>query len=497
VTRTVEEIEIIVDYLRSFLLPSGVSSDFAFRATELLVLLTFFGIGLLTIALVWHNGQRSMDAWSRVSTGFGKIFSGAQILMAASLRLLRVNWGMIVLIFSLVGVFLMYLYVDPAGRYDLTRVQPELAVELHAADNTILDHVYTDQMRIWVPLSEIDRKLVSLVMFLEDDRFFQHFGLDITEIYQSVATNLKTKRFARGGSTITQQLVKNLYLTRDKNLRRKMLEVPIAMRLERRHTKEEILHTYMNIIEWGPGIYGAEAAARYYFDKSARDLSLAECYFLALIVPNPRLFSPYHEEIGMLRVRKKLKGILRRLYLEGIVSKQERWAHGRLEFSLSNMRQARKYPVYDALQGADRPQWLQLFGEVVQKNPGWRREGDGSYVVKSTVYRPLQKLLDQFETSHLGRLTRRLAATRLGDRRQIVAFSNRAGDVIGVSVLPDLDGYSKLIDFLKAKVKRMPDHKAFSISDFNWAQLVDQKPSFRTPASGPSKTMPRRSKAAK
>jgi monofunctional biosynthetic peptidoglycan transglycosylase len=125
------------------------------------------------------------------------------------------------------------------------------------------------------------------VIVAEDASFYQHDGFDWEGIREAAARNIETGRLARGGSTITQQLAKNLYLSTDKNLLRKVNEAWITWSLERHLTKKRILEIYLNVVEWGDGIYGAEAAARHHFGKHAANLTLSEATLLAAILPAP------------------------------------------------------------------------------------------------------------------------------------------------------------------------------------------------------------------
>lgn len=155
--------------------------------------------------------------------------------------------------------------------------------------------------QIWVPLSRISPLLRQLVIVAEDGTFYQHNGIDPHEFRESLKKDLEEKRFARGFSTITMQVAKNLYLSSQKSLPRKALEILIAYRLEQVLSKQRILEIYLNIIEWGPGIYGAEAASQHYFGKSTWELSPEEAAFLTAIIPNPKSWGhwppgPYVQE---------------------------------------------------------------------------------------------------------------------------------------------------------------------------------------------------------
>jgi monofunctional glycosyltransferase len=165
-------------------------------------------------------------------------------------------------------------------------------------------------IRTWIGYNSISPNLRNAVLIAEDSGFFQHPGYDIDEIKESVKRNWREKRFARGASTITQQLAKNLYLSTSRNPLRKIREFFIAQELERNLSKPRILEIYLNVIEWGDGIYGIEPASRRYFGKSASQLLPEEAAILAAMIPNPRRYTPSR---NMKYLEKRKSEILDRL----------------------------------------------------------------------------------------------------------------------------------------------------------------------------------------
>jgi len=161
-----------------------------------------------------------------------------------------------------------------------------------------------------VAYRNISPNLTRAVLVAEDDQFWQHEGLDIDQLQESLATDWARGRLARGGSTITQQLAKNLYLSPSKNPLRKLRELLIARRLEAELKKARILELYLNVIEWGDGVYGAESASRAYFGVSATEVSPQQAALLAAAIVNPRLLNPAHPSARLIR-RQQL--ILRRM----------------------------------------------------------------------------------------------------------------------------------------------------------------------------------------
>ncbi|MGH7232541.1 MAG: monofunctional biosynthetic peptidoglycan transglycosylase [Nitrospiraceae bacterium] len=144
----------------------------------------------------------------------------------------------------------------------------------------------------WVPLGRISPHLQRAVIVAEDASFYQHEGFDWKGIREAAAQDFESGRLKKGGSTITQQLAKNLYLSSEKTLVRKANEALITRALERHLPKKRILEIYLNVVEWGKGVYGAEAAARHHFHKSAHDLTPEESALLAAMLPAPRMYDP-------------------------------------------------------------------------------------------------------------------------------------------------------------------------------------------------------------
>lgn len=144
----------------------------------------------------------------------------------------------------------------------------------------------------WAPLKRISPYAVKAVIIAEDDKFWSHEGFDFAAIQKAVEKDLRKKRFKAGGSTISQQLAKNLYLTPSKNPIRKLKEAVLTWRLERSLSKRRIIELYLNVAEWGDGIFGIEAASRHYFGKSAADLTAREAARLAVALPSPLRYRP-------------------------------------------------------------------------------------------------------------------------------------------------------------------------------------------------------------
>lgn len=194
----------------------------------------------------------------------------------------RLTWLLTILLGTIVSALIWVVVTTPS------------ATAIRGCLTTSLFHVWLcdEPGNInYLPLKEISSNLKNLVLISEDASFYGHSGFDWDELRNSFEKNVATGRVARGGSTITQQLAKNVFLNSEKTLARKVREAILTVQLESILTKDKIFEKYLNVIEFGPKIFGAEAAAKYYFNKSARDLNILEAAYLTYLIPNPKVYS--------------------------------------------------------------------------------------------------------------------------------------------------------------------------------------------------------------
>ena len=183
----------------------------------------------------------------------------------------------------------------------------------------------------WVPLEDLAALTYRAVVAAEDDRFWDHGGFDPAAILSALRTNVAEGRVVRGGSTISQQVVKNLFLNHDRTLARKLQEAFLTWQLEQRISKREILEIYLNLVHWGPGTYGIRNASMAYFNHMPGQLTLRESAFLAAILPNPALFGQqYTDGIIPPSRRQKMQNLLYNLHRAGYLSEPTRRYHASL-----------------------------------------------------------------------------------------------------------------------------------------------------------------------
>jgi monofunctional glycosyltransferase len=215
----------------------------------------------------------------------------------------RIPFFRIFVVLAAIGfATLAYVYLTLPDVRVLARSNPSTTafMQLRAAE-AARDGRRVRHVQRWVPYSRVSQPLKRAVLVAEDAAFWDHEGIDMEQIRESMRVNWEQGRAVRGASTITQQLAKNLYLTPSRNPLRKLRELIIARRLEAALPKARIFEIYLNVIEWGDGIWGAEAAARTYFGVPASALNAEQAALLAGAIINPRVLNPAHPTPRLVR----------------------------------------------------------------------------------------------------------------------------------------------------------------------------------------------------
>jgi 1A family penicillin-binding protein len=218
------------------------------------------------------------------------------------------------LLFAYISIFL---YAKIAGPPPLNVSQTAV---FYSANGKVLDEVHNGQKRYWVSLDQISPYVKDATLAVEDKRFYEHHGFDMHRIAGAIVADIKAMGKVQGASTITQQYARNLFLEHDKTWTRKLQEALYTIRLEMNYSKDQILEGYMNTIYYGHGAYGIEAAARLYFDKHAKNLTLSEASMLAGIPKGPSYYSPLiHQE----NAKKRQNIILSLMKENGIITAKQ------------------------------------------------------------------------------------------------------------------------------------------------------------------------------
>jgi len=279
-----------------------------------------------------------------------------------------------------IGIFLgaiLAITQDLPQVESLQTYEPSSVTRILADDGRPVRSFFVER-RIPIPLGDIPDDLIKAVIAVEDARFYRHFGLDLKGILRALWRDITSLRVVEGGSTLTQQLSKVLFLTPEKTLIRKIKEAFLAINIERRYSKDEILSLYLNQIYLGEGAYGVEAAARTYFGKHAQELALAECALIAGLPRSPNLYSPinYPE-----RARQRMGVVLDRLLAEGYITQGEYDEALQTGFSLSPT------PIPED----PAPYFTELIRREIEENLGANMLYRGGIIVESTLNLDLQR----------------------------------------------------------------------------------------------------------
>ena len=225
--------------------------------------------------------------------------------------------GIVIIYAGYIGISLMFL---PAVT-DLQDRRTSMTIQVRDWHGSYHPFVVGPKNRYWTTAGNIPLEMKWAVILAEDSNFYKHEGIDVKAIKNAIKYDLEKKSFARGASTITQQVAKNLYLSREKTISRKIKEIVLAKRMEQELTKGRIIELYLNVIELGPMVYGIGHGAQYYFGKPASALTPRECAFIAAMLPGPRMaYNPY-KNLG--KVLKRSNMILRLLHNKGVLSDVE------------------------------------------------------------------------------------------------------------------------------------------------------------------------------
>src|SRR3954468_9003554 len=240
----------------------------------------------------------------------------------SSPRLLRWIWPALaaLLVGALTGVAV-------AAAIHVPRVEalgdwrPSLVTQLYDKSGNVFT-TFARERRVMLKQNEIPQLLQEALLASEDSNFYQHGGIDALGIARAALTDIRSGKVKGGASTITMQLSRTLYLSRERTWRRKVEEAFVAVELEKNYSKPQILTLYLNLVNLGHGNYGVESASRYYFDKPAAKLTLPEAAMLAGIIPAASRYSPYRTPAMVLKQRDR---VLRRMFEEKFIKTQEEY----------------------------------------------------------------------------------------------------------------------------------------------------------------------------
>ncbi len=301
--------------------------------------------------------------------------------------------GIIAVLAIVFAVYTSVLVTDleaHAKTFDLNKLeQMESASVILDRKGKIFGQIYVEN-RETVPYDQLPRDLINAVVAVEDAKFYQHHGYDLLGIVRAALKNLTAGHVRQGASTITQQLARNSFSLKEKTFRRKLLEVFLARRIEDHFGKQKIMELYLNRIYFGGGLYGAEAAARGYFGKSAREMSLAECATLAGLIKSPNKLSPWSDGAASHEVRNYALDRMRDL---DFISREQS-AKARTEEIVIGSRQNAQGQTYA----------VDYIRQQVIAAVGWDRAMNEGFRIRTTIDVDLQKVAEDSIRANLDRV---------------------------------------------------------------------------------------------
>ena len=329
----------------------------------------------------------------------------------------RAGWVMSIVLVPIIAMFMAgYFYLEqdlPQLPQNLSYINHKYPTEVYSSDGEVIK---TLGLKNTVRLDMISWKFQKAILATEDSRFFNHHGIDPTAFLRAMLVNLKKGRLVQGGSTITQQLAKNLFFSFDKSWIRKFKELLMAFQIESSFPKEDILEAYSNLVYFGNGAYGVDEASRVYFGKRSRNLNLLQAAVLAGTVRSPNNFNPFNDrELAM----KRANTVLTRMVDEGFIDKHQK-GHA-LNSELSLIKKRTKYNNNHYFVDAVLEELNSIYGPELVSSGGLR--------IFTTLDSKLQKSAEEAALHHLEFLDKRLVSRDKKLQTAVVTIDNKSGAV--------------------------------------------------------------------
>lgn len=261
---------------------------------------------------------------------------------AGPLRRIRLFIALCLVVFAGLGfgyIFAAYQSLPAVGN----NMRPAVSSQVFDSYGRLITTLHSDQNRLPIDINKVPQNLQNAFIAAEDNRFYEHIGIDPIGIFRAIFANLTNRGIAQGGSTITQQLAKNAFLSQEQTLKRKIQEAMLALEIEHKYSKKEILEMYMNQIYFGQGAYGIQTAAKTYFNKDVNELTLTQCAMLAGLPKSPNYYSPFN---NLNEAKKRKNVVLDQMVKYGYVSAAEAEDAKNQDLGLSKSHQSKEADEY-------------------------------------------------------------------------------------------------------------------------------------------------------
>lgn len=318
-------------------------------------------------------------------------------------------------IFIVLGISITLIAISLIGLPSikvLESYQPVLSSKVYSANDELIGE-FGPERRTLVSIKRVPQHLKDAVIAIEDERFFQHRGLDFRGIARAFLKNLLHIEFKEGASTITQQLARSMFLTREKTLIRKIKEALLSLEIERRYTKEQILEMYLNQVYFGAGTYGIASASYSYFRKEPSDLTLAESALLAGLLRAPEGYSPYHH-LDKALARQKI--VLKKMKEYNFITSKEEM----------DSRNAKLY-FYSPAKDVKAAYFLEFLRIQLEEKYGSAALYKGGLEIYTTLDLNMQKTAEQVFEKHIGELRKKLKKDDLNGA--LIALNPKTGEI--------------------------------------------------------------------
>lgn len=261
---------------------------------------------------------------------------------AGPLRRIRLFIALCLVVFAGLGfgyIFAAYQSLPAVGN----NMRPAVSSQVFDSHGRLITTLHSDQNRLPIDINKVPQNLQNAFIAAEDNRFYEHIGIDPIGIFRAIFANLTNRGIAQGGSTITQQLAKNAFLSQEQTLKRKIQEAMLALEIEHKYSKKEILEMYMNQIYFGQGAYGIQTAAKTYFNKDVNELTLTQCAMLAGLPKSPNYYSPFN---NLNEAKKRKNVVLDQMVKYGYISAAEAEDAKNQDLGLSKSHQSKEADEY-------------------------------------------------------------------------------------------------------------------------------------------------------
>ncbi len=346
--------------------------------------------------------------------------------------------------------------VDELGQY-----VPPLVTNIVDIHGMPVGEFFTER-RTTVPMNKIPVDIRNAVIATEDTDFYTHWGIDPGAILRAAFANFKAGRVVQGGSTLTQQLAKTIYLTREKTIIRKFKELLLTMQIEEKYSKDEILQLYLNQVYFGGGAYGVEAAAKLYFNKHAQEMNLPECALLAGLVRSPNRYSPLRSPENA-KIRRS--HVLKRLRIMGYINEvEEAEGNGALLPEATMKKRAREAPYF-----------VEEIRKRLEPKYGEDTLEQGGLTIQSTLDLKMQQAAEKIMEAHLAIYDQKFATTTLAEYMKDLK-ENTTAQITVSTVPPRIQGALVAMDVHTGAIRAMVGGRSFSESQFNRANQAQRQP---------------------